>query len=80
MKHQAEIMSEAAVYLVVTIGFMYLNFPKAVQDSTEGISLGGDARFDSPGFSAKYCTYYMQVGLTTNYVDYLRAMHLLYKI
>ena len=33
------------------------------QEKSGGVRLSGDARFDSPGFSAKYCTYYMQASL-----------------
>ena len=31
------------------------------QSERGGVSISGDARFDSPGYSAKFCTYYMQV-------------------
>jgi hypothetical protein len=36
-----------------------MNFP--IEAGGGGISLAGDARFDSPGFSAKLSSYFMQV-------------------
>ena len=30
-------------------------------NSDEGAKLAGDGRFDSPGWSAKFCTYFIQV-------------------
>ena len=33
------------------------------QNSGAGAKLAGDGRFDSPGYSANYCTYYLQVSV-----------------
>ena len=36
-------------------------YPQFLQKRGTEVVLCGDARFDSPGFSAKYCTYLVQV-------------------
>ena len=36
---------------------------KDIQDVSGGVTMAGDARFDSPGYCAKYSTYFMQVRL-----------------
>ena len=39
-------------------------FSLFIQKRGTSVALTGDARFDSPGFSAKYATYYIQVCLS----------------
>ena len=43
-----------------------------IQDVSGGVTMAGDARFDSPGYCAKYSTYFMQVRLLCpSEVEYL---------
>ena len=74
MERQAENLNEAMVHFIFSLTmnkifnlefFHVLNFIlflKENQEESGGVTLSGDGRFDSPGFSAKFCTYYLQVG------------------
>ena len=43
------------------------------------VALAGDARFDSPGFSAKYATYYIQVSTKNRNVEKKKKNFILFK-
>ena len=44
---------------------------KETQDNTEeGVRFAGDGRFDSPGWSAKFCSYFVQVRTLPLFVKY----------
>ena len=46
--------------------FIYKNIIITIQknqeDTGKGSRMAGDGRFDSPGWSAKFCNYFIQVG------------------
>ena len=48
---------------------IYFTNHQATQDQSGGVTMAGDARFDSPGYSAKYCTYYMQVSFHVSHYN-----------
>ena len=70
MEHQAKNLTDAMVLISYCLLFTppYNNgMIQVTQEKSGGVRLSGDARFDSPGFSAKYCTYYIQASLRLDF-------------
>ena len=44
-----------------------------MQKSGVGVVLCGDARFDSPGFSAKFMTYFIQVLIFSSKCNFINS-------
>ena len=58
--HQSEVIKEA----LVSEFNVYKNYSyslKELQTGGSAINIAGDGRYDSPGFSAAFCTYFTMV-------------------
>ena len=63
LRDQAKTINGVLVIVIVLI-FVIIsrNIRQKTQESTgEGAKCAGDGRFDSPGWSAKFCNYFIQV-------------------
>ena len=57
--HHAQNLSEIMVHTTILLDM--ITWAIILQKTGAGVVLCGDARFDSPGFSAKFMTYFIQV-------------------
>ena len=53
-------------------------FQKKQEDDSDGAKLSGDGRFDSPGWSAKFCTYFLQVYIFVRTIDSVSSLDFLH--
>ena len=60
LMHQAATLADIMVLLISCQIVRRLKYIFYLKKTGAGVILCGDGRFDSPGFSAKYCTYFIQ--------------------
>ena len=52
---------------------LYFLLQRTEEDTGQGVRVAGDGRFDSPGWSARYCNYFIQVNL--DFVKFHNKLH-----